>query len=325
MRGATQCARRLKRLMRSLRGQAAKAPVLTPDDPITQLILGVFSRDVPESKAREALEKLRALVVDFNELRVMSPREMAEAVPDYPEAWRKCEDVSRALNKIFAKQHVVSLDHLKSRSRKDAQDYLEKVDGLEPYTRARIRLLGLEQHAIPLDEAMWALARREEIVDPACPLEEAQAFLERQVPESEALDFVNRLKRHAWSELGAAVKSGQAEKITSREPSRIGRNMLQPIARTLPEAMFGDGEDGEALAASEPQPAARQSSGKSSRKAAPGKPPVRSRTSAGPKPASSPKPKAARPKAKRPKAAAKKRAARTRKAASTGKRRAGPR
>jgi hypothetical protein len=58
------------------------------------------------------------------------------------------------------------------------------VDGLEPYTRARIRLLGMRQHAIPLDEAMWALARRDELVDPKCPLLEAQHFLERRTGSS---------------------------------------------------------------------------------------------------------------------------------------------
>jgi hypothetical protein len=300
--------------MRSLRGQVGKISTLAPDDPITQLILGVFSRDMLENKAREALETLRGLVVDYNELRVMSPREMAENLREHPDAWHKCEDVSRALNKIFAKQHTVGLDHLKGRSRKDAQEYLDKVEGLDPYTRARIRLLGLQQHAIPLDEAMWALAKREEIVDPNCPLDEAQAFLERQVPESEALDFVSRLKKHAWSEMGAAVKGGQVDKISSRPPSRVGRNMLQPISRTLPESITGETEDD-----GQPAPATAAAKSAPARKSSPRKAPVRSRKTV-PKPAARPKPRAARPKA-----TAKKRAARTRKAPRPGRTTSGKR
>ena len=69
MRGATQCARRLKRVFRSLRTRLGKVSRPSRGDPITQMILGIFSRDLPESKAREALDRLRGMVVDYNELR----------------------------------------------------------------------------------------------------------------------------------------------------------------------------------------------------------------------------------------------------------------
>jgi len=193
------------------------------------MILGILSRDVPESKAREAFDRLRAAVVDFNELRVIPPIELAEMLGDYPDARLKCEDISRSLNKVFALTHAVSLDHLAEMPRKEARAFLENVDGLEAYTRARVQLLGLGQHAIPLDEAMWAYARQEEIVDRRCPLEEAQAFLERHVGEDEALEFVGLLKRQAWNDLGVAVRRREVEPIRSVPPDRSSRNMLQMI------------------------------------------------------------------------------------------------
>ena len=230
MRGATQCAQRLKQLFRTLRTKLGKVPRPTTGDTITQLILGIFSRDVPETKAREALDKLRSMVVDYNELRVVPPIEMADMVGELPNARLKCEDLSRALNKIFAIEHEVSLERLRSIAKRDSATYIDEIDGLDAYSRARIRLLGLQMHAIPLDEAMWAYARQEEIVDPKCPLDEAQGFLERRIAEDEALDFVALLEKQAWSEMGAAVRAGKTERIASLPPDRTSRNMLQMVA-----------------------------------------------------------------------------------------------
>ncbi len=229
MRGATECARRLKRVIRSIRSESGRADPLPADDPITHLILGVFSRDAPESRAREALERMRRLVVDYNELRVTAPREIAEQVGDYPDAYTKAEDMSRALNRIFAIEHTVSLAPLAGRSRKEVRDYLARIDGLEPYTRARVMLFGLQQHAVPLDEAMWAHARRLGLVDARCSLEEAQSFLERQIDPAFAVEFFLGFRRRAWAEVGAAVRRGETEKIRSIPPKRASKNMLRPI------------------------------------------------------------------------------------------------
>ena len=230
MRGATECAKRLKLLFGSLRSRLGKPGHLPSGDPIMQLLLGILSRDTPESKASEGLDRLRATVVDYNELRVIPPIELAGTLGDFPDARLKCEDISRSLNAIFALEHVVSLEPLGGMSRKEAQTYLGKIDGLEAYTRARIRLLGVRQHAIPLDEAMWALARREKIVAAKCALDEAQQFLERYIAEQDALDFVALFKKHAWNELGSAVRKGQVERIRSVPPDRSTRNMLQMVS-----------------------------------------------------------------------------------------------
>lgn len=230
MKGATQCARRIKQQLRSLRTKLGKVSRPPLGDPISHLILGVFSRDVPESKAREALDQMRSMVVDYNELRVIAPLEMADAIGDYPDIRLKCEDLSRALNRIFAIEHVVSLDRVAQLSAKDARAYLDRIDGLEPYTRARIRLLGFQHHGMPLDEAMFAYARQAELIDAKCTLDEAQAFMERQVSPEDAVEFFTLLRKHAWAEVGAAVRRGEVERIQSIPPDRTSRNMLQTIA-----------------------------------------------------------------------------------------------
>ena len=126
-----QCARRLKQLFRSLRTKLGRVARPAAGDAVTQMILGIFSRDVPQAKAREALDRLRAQVVDYNELRVVPPIEMTEMVGELSDARLKCEDLSRALNKVFTREHEASLDRLKGLPRKEVVEYLEEVDGLK--------------------------------------------------------------------------------------------------------------------------------------------------------------------------------------------------
>lgn len=238
MKGATQCAKKVKQVFKSLRSSLGKVNRPQPGDPIMQLILGIFSRDAQEARAREALDRFHQMVVDYNELRVIPPSELALAVEDFPDPRTKCEDLSRALNRIFAIEHVVSLERIAGGAKADAANYLAGIPGLEAYTRARIRLLGFGHHAIPLDEAMWAYARAHDLVAADCSLEEAQSFLERQVTAEDALEFIALLRKQAWSEFSSAVRKGDVERIRSVPPDRTTRNMLQLIASgaaALPE------------------------------------------------------------------------------------------
>ncbi|RMF84658.1 MAG: hypothetical protein D6744_02700, partial [Planctomycetota bacterium] len=183
MKGATQCARRLKTLMRNLQRNYGNVGAPPVTDPITQMLLGILARDTTETKARDALDRLCATVVDYNELRVIPPLELSDTLGGFPGARIKCEDISRALNKIFALYHVVSLDHVATMDRKSMLALLEDIDGLDPYSRARIRLFAFEKHAFPLDGPMLTYARQVEIIDNKCTHAEAQAFLERHTKD----------------------------------------------------------------------------------------------------------------------------------------------
>lgn len=229
MKGANQCARRVQQLFKSLRSKLGKPAPPPQGDAITQLVLGVLTRDAPEARAREALDRLRTAVVDYNELRVIPPHEISVHLGELPDARVKAEDISRALNRIFSVEHVVSLERVQQLPRKDMLAYLEAIDGLDPYTRARVRLLGFGLPAAPLDEAMFAYARQEEIIDAGATLAEAQHFLERTLAPEALPEFFSLLRKQAWSEMAAKVRKGEVARIHSVPPDRTSRNMLRQI------------------------------------------------------------------------------------------------
>lgn len=266
MRGATQCAQRLKKQLSAWRNKAGKVTPATVSDPITQLILGVLSRNAPESKARQLLDQLREQVVDYNELRVIPAHELIEMLGDISDVHTKAEDILRALNYIFAREFEVSLDRLREVNKKEAIAYIDEIEGLEAYTRARIRLLGLELHAIPMDEAMWAYARQVEVIDPKCSLEEAQSFLERQISTDEALEFVALLEKQSWSECGAGVRAGKFERVVSVPPERVTTHMLADVSPDLTPLGTVATQPVEVAASKEAEEQAKASKSKSSKK-----------------------------------------------------------
>ena len=229
MKGASQCAQRFKQLMRKLQKSLGNVSPPAASDPITHALLGILSRDAPEQKARDALERLCASIVDYNEMRVIPPLEMTGALGNFPGARLKCEDISRALNKIFAMHHTVTLENAAPLDRKSLLALLEQIDGLDPYSRARMRLFGFQKHAFPLDSAMLTYARQTQIIDGQCTHDDAQNFLERQTNEGDAPAYFALLRKHAWSELTTAIRRGDIEAISSVPPDRTTRNMLQLI------------------------------------------------------------------------------------------------
>lgn len=298
MRGATECAKRLKSFLSDLKAESGKVTPPPTGDPLGQLILGILSRDTAEAKAVEGLERLRGMVVDYNELRVIPSLELAEILQDFPDHRLKSEDISRALNRIFARAHEVSLDWVAALPKRDQMAALLEIDGLDAYSAARIRLLGFEQHAVPLDEAMWELARRTGIIAPKCTLVEAVQFLERQLPVGDAVEFFTLARARAWATCGNDVRKGKVERILSIPPDRTTGNMLASVTASLTESFSSDADvdlDGDTDAeADDAAPAAPAKRSKRGSAAAAAKSAPAARTTAKRKTASTRKPAAER-------------------------------
>jgi endonuclease III len=167
-------------------------------DPVEQLLLGILSRGTTEHAAVGALKRLREAVVDVNELRVSSPRELLGPLgKEFPGALEKARDINRALNEIFNREHNLELAQLRDRNRRDAKQYLEKLPGADSHTVASVMLLSIGGHAVPVDDYMLAFFQAAELVDAKASREEVEAFLERNTAASDAYAFYVLVRRHA--------------------------------------------------------------------------------------------------------------------------------
>lgn len=211
--------------------RAHRAEMPDPRDPITELIVGFLEWNASRRMARSALNRIEDAVVDHNDLRVSHEDEIVAMIGEnYPHVIERVARLHESLQEIFIREHTLALDSLNDRSKKDTRIYLESLPGIPPYVAAHVTLRCFDGHAIPVDDRLAELLRREQVVDPDAKVEEITGFLERYIRADNAIQSYAALK--AWSDAGAKKlssartaaakpKSGTAKRSTSKSvPSR---------------------------------------------------------------------------------------------------------
>src|SRR4051812_23090261 len=178
MKNATKHAETLKSLSKRL----AKEHKPTPRkalDPLTALVRGAMSFDVPEPKIDEIMSHIDREFVDLNELRVATDLEIQELLgARYPQIEKRVAMITQSLNNIFEREHTLNLERMKEISRRDARQFLRELPEIHPFVEAYVMLFAFEGSAVPVDESMLAVLKEEEVVDEETTLEDAQKFLE---------------------------------------------------------------------------------------------------------------------------------------------------
>ncbi|MEK6643711.1 MAG: hypothetical protein AABZ08_07360 [Planctomycetota bacterium] len=191
-------ARRVKRLWQDLKKEAGTVHLEPVEDPMDQLLEAVFSNYAAESRAHQAVAKIKAGVVDMNELRVTSVASIVEMVgADYPMGRAAAEELSRSLLSLYNRTHKLDLTFLMKQSRKGAETFLNRLDGIGPYAKASILQRCFKAALVPIDLHMLMFLRKGKFVPAEAPMEDTQKFLAQQVRESEVPAFSVLLKRHA--------------------------------------------------------------------------------------------------------------------------------
>lgn len=186
-------------------------------DPLVyQLAFSMLLWETTLVNARSALRRVLDSVVDVNELRVCLPEELAAAMgPRIPHASERAERLRAALRDIYRREQSLSLRHLQELPKRDARAYIESLEGVPPYAAARVALLGLGAHAVPVDERLRGMLEQAGAADPGSSCIECAGSLERQLRANEALDAYLLLE--AWRQ------SGRAGEAAVRQRSRGSR------------------------------------------------------------------------------------------------------
>src|SRR5438128_1662585 len=128
----------LRSLGRSF-AKEGKAPPIEKQEPLKALVRGTMSYDVPDSRAEDAMKVIDREFVNLNELRVATQLEVQDMLGSrYPEIERRVDLITLSLNSIFEKEHTLSLDRLKTVSRKDARQFLRDLPEMHPFVEAYV-------------------------------------------------------------------------------------------------------------------------------------------------------------------------------------------
>jgi len=204
MKNATKHAEELKSLCKKL-VKEHKPGEKQPQETLWALVRGAMSYDVPDARAEDAIKVIQREFVDLNELRVATELEVQDLLGQrYPAIEQRVKQITAALNAIFEKEHTLSLDRLKTISRRDARTFLRELPEMHPFVEAYVMLFALDGHALPIDESMRDFLVEEEILEEGTSIEDAQKFVEHHIKAEDCYPF--------FAALRAAVTEGKGKK-----------------------------------------------------------------------------------------------------------------
>ena len=197
MKNSAKHAEGLKQLHKRLLREGKPEPRL-PLEPLDALVRGAMSYDVTDGRADDVIKAIAREFVDLNELRVSTDLEIQELLgARYPAIEERVGLITLCLNDIFEREHTMSLDRLKTVSKRDARQFLRELPGMQPFVEAYVMLMAFDGNAFPMDREMLDFLREEGVVDEEATVEEAQKFVENHVKGEDIYDFYVVLRRAA--------------------------------------------------------------------------------------------------------------------------------
>ncbi|MCP3902311.1 MAG: hypothetical protein GY715_01635 [Planctomycetes bacterium] len=227
MKNVTACAKNLTALMKKL-PEVEPPEFPDSDDPVAVLVQSMLMCETTADKAVAAYRKLLDQVVDYNDLRVTMPPEMASCLGSrYPMAMDRCQRLRTVLRNIYLREHRVDLDSLKEAGKRDVKKYLESLEGMWPYAANRVMLLCFDVHAIPVDEQL----RRELVAagaaDEAADVSEVGAWLARQIKAGAGVEMHRRFQE--WVEKAGAKPA--RKKTSTKKKTATGSRKTTPTTK----------------------------------------------------------------------------------------------
>ena len=200
MKNATKHADTLKSLCKKL---VKEHPATEKDsaDALRTLVRAAMSYDVADAKAEEAMKAIEKEFVDLNELRVATDLEIQELLGvRYPDIERRVAMITQALNNIFEREHTLSLERLKTVSRRDARQFLRELPDIHPFVEAYVMLYAFDGHTFPVDNEILSLLRDEEVVEEDATVEDAQKFVKHNLKAEEMHPFFRAVRAAAFQD-----------------------------------------------------------------------------------------------------------------------------
>ncbi|MBL8762282.1 MAG: hypothetical protein JNL50_13370 [Phycisphaerae bacterium] len=220
-------AKKLATLLKKLKG-VTPLPEPLPEhapswlDPaVEELVFSMLVWEARTPQAREAIHRIRAGVVDYNELRVCFPEEIRAMLGErYPRGAERAARLRAALNDLYKREHRVTLQAVLTAGKRDARQYLETLDGVPPFAAARTFLVLCAGHAAPVDERIRNLLAEEGVVAPTDEPEAVSSWLERQLKAGDAANAYSALQAAADEPARKPAKGAKEPRNSGEKPAR---------------------------------------------------------------------------------------------------------
>lgn len=167
-----------------------KQPAHEPRPVLEQFIYAVCREGTTREPADKAYRRLQERFFDWNEVRVSSARELAEALAGLPHAEARAQRIIDFLQEVFETTFSFDLESLEKKGAKLAAKQLARYQAANDYAVSQVVQHSLGGHAVPLDDPSMRALRRLGLLDAdAGDMETLRASIESQVPKARAALF----------------------------------------------------------------------------------------------------------------------------------------
>ncbi len=205
---------------------------------LRELVRSYLLWESTTAKADAAMRRIDGAVVDINELRVCLTDEVVAILGmGLSRVEERATRLRATLHDIFQREHRLRLSHLADRSRKDARQYLMSLSNVPEFVAARVALLRLGIHAMPVDERTLACLKHAKAVDPDTDITTAAAHLDRAIKSGEGP--MSHRAIQAWVDDTSAVVVRSAKAPSARKtpaPTRTESKSARPTSASAKPA-----------------------------------------------------------------------------------------
>lgn len=200
MKDSKEYSKKIQKLYRSLKQKPGRHAPVEFDEPVDALVFAIVSENLTESQTQAAMKKLKDYFVDWNDLRVATVEEIAEVLgQDIPPARNIAATLVGALNAVFEKHNMLSLQSLHKLGKRPAKILLEKLNGATPFVVDYCMLTSMQGHAIPLTPKMIEYLKTGQLIHADATYEEVEGFLCRLISIKNAYEFYSLLRHESES------------------------------------------------------------------------------------------------------------------------------
>ncbi len=159
---------------------------------LEQFIYAICREGTSRGVADRAYTNLCEAFFDWNEIRVSSTREIADALVELPQAEVRAQRIIDFLQQVFEITFSFDLDYLKKKGLKIAAEKLTRIQAANDYCVAWVIQQSLGGHAIPIDDTSLRVLGRLGLIDaPDVAPEAIRSSVEHLVPKAKGPAFTD--------------------------------------------------------------------------------------------------------------------------------------
>ncbi|MGL4943987.1 MAG: hypothetical protein ACRC46_12450 [Thermoguttaceae bacterium] len=185
---------KIQSLNSALKKRHPRLPKAAERSVFLHLIYAACLENATTEAADRAMEILEEEFVDWNEVRVSTPSEIADTIPHLTEPLAAGERIKRALQAVFDSYYDFTLDDLLKKPAAQANQFFESFPSITPFMAAYVTQLALGGHVIPLDEASLRIFRLLDLTQVTPDkTREIVPTLERAITKGDGIAFATML------------------------------------------------------------------------------------------------------------------------------------